>query len=533
MSRKFLWIIAIFMGFAMIALIMVQTYWINNAYRLKEKQFRQAVDRALYHVVNEIQERETIWNIMDEADVFDSTWQEEMAYWEHFNLDVNTRMGQDGQLDHSMYFSQRTKPGHQQHELTIVAGDSIYRIEQDSELSFVDTSLEGEIRFYQPQIREKIEKKMAENRIFIDRIMERMISPPGIPIEQRVDPEYLDQVIRRQFLNNGIDLEYEFAILRGNKDLAYRSSGYYYNGQMDHFVKALFPNDFFSGTGYLSLYFPRKASFLLRSLGFMGISSIILTVVIILSFFVTIFIIFRQKRLSEIKNDFVSNMTHELKTPISTISLASQMLSDETIPTESKNYGNISRIIRDESKRLGYQVEKVLQMAIFDQGRIKLKKKKTDINELIHNVITNFALQIEDNQGTVSEDYAAEHAVINVDGVHFTNMISNLVDNAIKYSGEAPSISVSTMNHNGKLIIRVEDKGIGIKKEDQRRIFEKFYRVPTGNIHNVKGFGLGLSYVKKIAEEHQGSVNLKSEPGRGTVFEISLPLNSKKNGHEH
>ncbi|KPL12016.1 MAG: hypothetical protein AMS23_09810 [Bacteroides sp. SM1_62] len=526
MSRKFLWIIAIFMGFAMIALIIVQAYWISNAYRLKEKQFSQLVNRALYNVVSEIQERETIWHIMDEAEVFDSTWQEEMAFWEQYNFDINASIGQDGKFDQSLHFSQRSSPGQQQHKLTIIADDTVLQIKQDPGIVFVDTGYGGNIHLYQPQIRKKIEKKMAENRIFIDRIMERMISPDA-PIEKRVDPDHLDQVIRRQFLNSGIDLDYEFAILRGNMDFAYKSSGYYYDDEMEHFGTALFPNDFFSRTGYLSLYFPRKTSFLLKSLGFMGISSIILTLVIILSFTVTIFIIFRQKRLSEIKNDFVSNMTHELKTPISTISLASQMLNDKTIPTESKNYDNISRILRDESKRLGYQVEKVLQMAIFDQGRIKLKKKKTDINELIHNVITNFTLQIEDKNGEIEEDYAADNAVIHVDSVHFTNMISNLVDNAIKYSVEKPAISVSTLNRNEKLIIRVKDNGIGIKKEDQRRIFEKFYRVPTGNVHNVKGFGLGLSYVKKIAEEHHGSVSLKSEPGKGTEFEISLPVNSK------
>ena len=526
MSRKFLWVIAIFMGFAMIALIIVQTYWINNAYRLKENQFRQAVDRALYNVVNEIQERETIWHIMDEAEVFDSSWQEEMAFWEGYQFDFNASLGPDGRLDQSLYFSQRSNPGHQGHQLTIITDDSVLRIGQDSGFIHVDSSYEGNIRFYQPQIRKKIEKKMTENRVFIDRIMERMISPEA-PIDQRIDPEYLDQVIRRQFLNNGIDLDYEFAILRGNMDLAYQSSGYYHDGEMDHFVKALFPNDFFSRTGYLSLYFPRKASFLLRSLGFMGISSVILTLVIILSFSVTIYVLFRQKRLSEIKNDFVSNMTHELKTPISTISLASQMLNDETIPNETKNYGKISRIIGDESKRLGYQVEKVLQMAIFDQGKIKLKPKRTDVNELIHNVVTSFALQIGNKNGSIEEDYAAENAIINVDNVHFTNMISNLVDNAIKYSRETPSIHVSTLSRNGKLIIRIKDKGIGIRKEDQRRIFEKFYRVPTGNVHNVKGFGLGLSYVKKIAEEHHGSVSLRSEPGKGTEFEISLPVHSK------
>ncbi len=528
MSRKFLWIIAIFMGLAMIALIIVQAYWITNAYRLKEKQFSQMVNSALYNVVSEIQERETIWHIMDEAQVYDSSWQEEMAHWEQYNLDINASIGLDGQIDQSVYFSQRSDQDEHSSELRIRSGDSILTIEQGPGFVHVDTSEAGNIQIYQPRkIQKKLEKRMAENRIFIDRVMKRMISP-GAPIEQRIEPDHLDQIIRRQFLNTGIDLEYEFAILRENRQFAYKSTDYYYDDEMEHFTTALFPNDFFSRTGFLSLYFPRKASFLLMSLGFMGTSSIILTLVIILSFLLTILIIFRQKRLSEIKNDFVSNMTHELKTPISTISLASQMLNDETIPTESKNFNNISRIIRDESKRLGYQVEKVLQMAIFDQGRIKLKTKKTDINDLIHNVITNFTLQIENKNGTIEEDYRADKAVMQVDNIHFTNMISNLVDNAIKYSGEEPALSVSTLNKNEKLIVRVKDSGIGIKKDDQRRIFEKFYRVPTGNIHNVKGFGLGLSYVKKIAEEHNGSVSLKSEPGIGTEFEISFPMNSKQ-----
>jgi two-component system phosphate regulon sensor histidine kinase PhoR len=519
MSRKFLWIIAIFMGFAMIALIIVQTYWINNAFRLKEKQFSQLVNRALYNVVSELQEREAVWHIMEEAQPFDTSWQEELAYFEQYNLDINATIGPDGQLDQSVYFTQRSNRDQHESELTIIADDSILRIEQNPGLVYADTGQTQDIR-------KRIEKKMAEDRVFIDRIMKRMIRP-NAPIEKRINPAQLDNVIQRQFQNSGIDAGYEFAILRENMEPAFESSNYYHDDETEYFVTALFPQDIFSRTGYLSLYFPRKTSFLLKSLGFMGISSIILTLVIILSFSVTIFIIFRQKRLSEIKNDFVSNMTHELKTPISTISLASQMLNDESIPAESKNYGNISRIIGDESKRLGYQVEKVLQMAIFDQGRIRLKKKKTDINDLIRNVITNFTLQIENKNGVIVEDYGAENAFLQVDNVHFTNMISNLVDNAIKYSGEEPAISVSTLNRDEKLIIRVKDNGIGIKKEDQRRIFEKFYRVPTGNIHNVKGFGLGLSYVKKIAEEHHGSVKLKSEPGMGSEFEITLPVNSK------
>jgi signal transduction histidine kinase len=216
-------------------------------------------------------------------------------------------------------------------------------------------------------------------------------------------------------------------------------------------------------------------------------------------------------------------MTHELKTPISTISLASQMINDPSIPAESKNMKNISRIIEDESKRLGYQVEKVLQMAIFDRGKLKLKLKQTDINDLILSVINNFTIQVDKLGGKITGELNAANSQVKIDTVHFTNVISNLVDNAVKYSPEKPEILVSTENKNGKLLIRIRDKGIGIKKEDQKRIFEKFYRVPTGNIHNVKGFGLGLSYVKKIVEEHEGSIAIKSELNKGTEFEICLP----------
>ena len=341
------------------------------------------------------------------------------------------------------------------------------------------------------------------------------------------DPlQTLNRIISKHLTGGGIDIDYEYAVLSENLEIAFHTDNYTQNEESDYFVTSLFPQDIFSRSGYLSMYFPRKTSFLFRSLGFMGISSMILTLVIVLSFSITIYIIFRQKRLSEIKNDFISNMTHELKTPISTISLASQMLNDSSIPDKSKNLTNIARIITDENRRLGYQVEKVLQMAIFDRGRIKLKKKNTDINELVHQVVTNFALQVTNKNGLVTEKYDAENANVEVDPVHFTNLISNLVDNAIKYSRDEPQVGIMTFNKNGKLYIRIRDNGIGIKKEDQRRIFEKFYRVPTGNIHNVKGFGLGLSYVKKIVEEHNGSIHLKSEVNKGSEFEISIPLHS-------
>lgn len=250
----------------------------------------------------------------------------------------------------------------------------------------------------------------------------------------------------------------------------------------------------------------------------------LLTTIIIVIFIVTLWVIFRQKRLSEIKNDFVNNMTHELKTPISTISLASQMLNDKSIPVENKNLSHISRVIETESKRLGYQVEKVLQMAVLDKGRLKLREKVVDVHEIIHSAVNNFGLQVEKRGGSLTWNPDAKKSVIKADEVHLTNVISNLLDNAVKYCKEKPEIELSTRNENDKLVITIKDHGIGISKEDQKRIFEKFYRVPTGNLHNVKGFGLGLSYVKKIIEIHNGSIDVKSEPNKGTRFDIFLPL---------
>lgn len=517
----------------MVGLILVQTYWINNAYRLKEKQFSQVVNQVLYNTVHSIQDREAMWHIMDEADFLDSTWEEaylnldgseDQVIREYkWNLDASIRSG--GDLNGSVYVYQRSVPGTEQHEITIIADDSIiHTVGPDQQF---DSNNLGQISIVHPsQIRRKLEEEMRSNKFFLDRMMNRMIAP-SLPLEKRVNQELLNHILDDQLARNGIDLDYEYAVLRDNLDVAYQSENFREHQEGEYYVASLFPRDVFAQSGYLSIYFPKRTSFLLRSLGFMGISSMIMTIIVILGFSLTIFIIFRQKRLSEIKNDFVSNMTHELKTPISTISLASQMLNDKSIPTKSKNFDNISRIIGDESKRLGYQVEKVLQMAIFDRGRLRLKRKKTDINELVDNVITNFDLQVKNKQGRISSDCRAENAVLEVDPVHLTNVVSNLVDNAIKYSREAPEIRIDTRNRNGHLLIRVADKGIGIKKEDQRRIFEKFYRVPTGNVHNVKGFGLGLSYVKKIIDEHRGSISIHSEFNKGTEFEISLPLNSK------
>jgi len=282
----------------------------------------------------------------------------------------------------------------------------------------------------------------------------------------------------------------------------------------------LFPEDVFVNSNFLNVYFPDKKNFVFKSLSYLAISSLLLSLAIVVSFAITIGIVFRQKRLSEIRNDFVSNMTHELKTPISTISLASQMLADKSIPTGIKNMEQISKIISEECRRLGNQVEKVLQTAVFDKGLLRLRLHEVDMHEIITGVMENFSIQVKSRNGKISTALNAMNFILQADQVHITNVLSNLLDNAIKYCNLSPDIRIETADKGDFLLINVTDNGIGIGKADQKRIFEKFYRVPTGNVHTVKGFGLGLSYVKMIIEEHQGYVDVESELYEGSTFKL-------------
>ena len=247
---------------------------------------------------------------------------------------------------------------------------------------------------------------------------------------------------------------------------------------------------------------------------------------VLITFIFTIVVIFRQKKLTEIKNDFINNMTHEFKTPISTISLAAQMLQDPSVGKSPQMFQHISNVINDETKRLRFQVEKVLQMSMFERQKVTMKMKDIDANELINGVINTFALKVEKHNGKITANLEAEESMIFVDEMHFTNVIFNLMDNAVKYKrpDEELLLNVRTWNESGRLLISIQDNGIGIKKEDLKKIFEKFYRVHTGNLHDVKGFGLGLAYVKKIVQDLKGTIRAESEVGVGTKFIIALPL---------
>ncbi|WP_315820862.1 HAMP domain-containing sensor histidine kinase [Paraflavitalea speifideaquila] len=254
----------------------------------------------------------------------------------------------------------------------------------------------------------------------------------------------------------------------------------------------------------------------------------VFTIMIIAAFYVTVTALLRQKKLSEIKNDFINNMTHEFKTPLATISLAVDALRNDKVLQDRTKMDYFSSIIKEENKRMNKHVETILQAAVMDRQELQLNKQPLHVHDLIHEIMDNYTLQLDEKQGRADLNLSARQDYIEADPVHFRNLISNLIDNAVKYSKENLVLKITTHSTNKNLVIRVEDNGIGMTKETVRRIFEKFYRAHTGNLHNVKGFGLGLSYVKTIVDAHNGKIKVESILGRGSAFTLELPLLKKK-----
>ena len=266
-------------------------------------------------------------------------------------------------------------------------------------------------------------------------------------------------------------------------------------------------------------------AYIFSSVRFM-IPSVAFTIVLLITFVFTIVVIFRQKRYTEIKNDFINNMTHELKTPIASISLAAQMLNDESVTKSPTMMKHLGTVIYDESKRLRFLVEKVLQMSMFDRKKAVFKKKKLDLNEMVENIANSFTLRVEHTGGKIYTEIEAVDSTIYVDEMHFQNVINNLLDNAVKYKkpDQPVYIYLKTWNDSSHLYLSIRDTGLGIKRDNLKKVVEKFYRVHTGNVHDVKGFGLGLAYVKKIVLLHQGDISVESDLGKGTKFTIKLPI---------
>jgi two-component system phosphate regulon sensor histidine kinase PhoR len=350
------------------------------------------------------------------------------------------------------------------------------------------------------------------------------------PIQERVNRFLLDTLLKKEFEENGITLPYEFAVQGNNPgNLLFSTANLQpTDWQQKSYKASLFPNETTQGQNSLFVYFPDQQRHIMSGMGVMFGGSGVLILVVMICFYLAVTTILRQKKLSDIKNDFINNMTHEFKTPISTIALAAEMAQENSAGgTASLNLPRLSRylgIIREENRRLGTHVEKVLQMALLDKGEVKLKKTLVNMTDLTTNALNSLSVQIENQNGIVDLEFEAENEQVLGDEVHLANVLNNLIDNAIKYSPEQLHLTIRTSNTNNGLELAITDKGIGMKREQLHRIFDTFYRVPTGNVHDVKGFGLGLSYVKTMVEAHGGTVTADSKPGEGSTFIIWLPI---------
>lgn len=341
-----------------------------------------------------------------------------------------------------------------------------------------------------------------------------------------IPPRLLDSLIRTEFKCLKVTKGYEYAVFnKVNKRIVM--------GNYTHYTKEILQSDFQQsvdalykpGSYFLSIYFPqKKAGVFMQLFGWMVLSAIFL-IAVAMSFWLTIRTVYQQKKWSEMKTDFINNMTHEFKTPISTIGVASEMLLKDEISKDIARTKKYASVILSENLRLQNQVEQVLQSAILEKGDVKLRLKSTDIHKLIHQTVENFQFRINEKKGSLVTSLEAHDYMVVVDRHHIINVLANLIDNAIKYSVNAPSIVVSSTSNKHHAIVRVADEGIGISKEDQKHIFKNLYRVHTGDVHDVKGFGIGLFYVYKILELHGGRIELESEPGKGSVFSMYLPLN--------
>jgi two-component system, OmpR family, phosphate regulon sensor histidine kinase PhoR len=518
MKRTTIVLLAIFFFLVISGLILIQLYWIKNAIVITDQQFRYNANKALESVVLDLEAQELIDYIVDEIDPESS---DSVTAIIPANSPLARRL--------SGYRSDPKLPeiyglGNPEKQFIISnSGQKIY-------ISAKDISPIPEEEITEPSsqvISAGLSKRVSNKIVYLESIMEKILrNTPDI--RERIDPVKINDQLRRALNNVGIHLDFEFSIRSGRLGTIWSTPGFTDKPGTNKFIIQLFPNDPVPSQNQIVLYCLQEKHYKFQQIGTLGILSLIFTLVLLMLATGTFIVIFRQKKMSEIRSDFINNMTHELKTPISTISLASQMIADKTIPDKDKNIGHLARVISDESMRLKFQVEKVLQMAIFERMKTKLSFSSMDIHNIINKAADNFSLQIENRSGKIRKDFQASDPIANVDEIHFLNAISNLIDNAIKYSINKPEIIISTRNSRKGIIISVEDNGLGISKENIKRIFDKFYRVHSGNVHNVKGFGLELSYVKKITEEHNGTIKVESQIGKGSKFIIIIPQNGLK-----
>lgn len=520
------------MGLALVGLVVFQVYWIGSIVSANEQAFKRDVQDALTTVAQKLEKKEALVVAVDnfhtnfafqspsekdsnQVELIESTFEKKVVAVQDIAKDSSKRPEWM-----SFYFD--SEQGDKKLKNVSITMKDPMPNEDKSNIYIMEGEVDSIImdnEEYQKRL-----KRIAKKSEYVQLAMHELFAGSKT-LDSRIDLVEADSLLKNSLMDRGIELTYDFGIFDPleEKFTIERITDDRSALESSDLRASLFPNDIMGVAGYLIIRFPDQESYLISKIWVTLLASLIFIVIILVCFSYAIHTIFKQKKLSEIKNDFINNMTHEFKTPISTVSLACEALRDEQVQNTDGLKERYLGIIHDENKRLGLQVEKVLQMAVIDRHDFKLKLEEVNVHEIIEKALANIQIQVTNKGGKISKDLQAINQTITADQMHLTNIVYNLLDNANKYSEDQPSIQIKTIDNARGIVIKIIDKGIGMSRDVVNKIFEKFYRIPTGNLHDVKGFGLGLAYVKNMVEAHGGVISVQSELRKGSEFTVFLP----------
>lgn len=525
MKKSYFFLLVAVMSLALVGAISVQGYWIKQSIALKEDQFDSAVSDVLIETSQKIAQREVSDYYEEFLKLKDSVGNPDKAHYKNFfffDKDLNTNettfyaheileqdysvankmfdngFGRDSSLIRA-YVSERTK--------------MVYR---------EDFGIDGKRTTITPITKLAISGRLTEyDRVILEDVLKERARL--VPIHERISAQELVLALDRAFELRGIDIDYEFGVYSSQLPTKIKSGGFEYSASNPYKVP-LFTDTEGDSDFSLHVTLPQKSTFLWRSILGTAVLSGVFSLLILLVFVSAIYQWIKQKKLSEIKSDFINNMTHEFKTPIATINLAVEALRNPKIAGDAEKFAKYTQMIKEENKRMNEQVENVLQISKLDKNQLDLIRQEVDFHDIIEDAIAAVSLILDNSGGYITTHLSAAPSVVSVSEMHMTNVVVNILENAVKYSGESPKIDVYTQTKGNKLLISIKDQGPGMGKQVLKQIFEKFYREPTGDLHNIKGHGLGLAYVKKIVALHKGQVYAESEKGKGSTFHVELPL---------
>ncbi len=542
MNKKIVIGLIVLMGVSITGIIIIQLVWMSNAIKLRNELFDRSVTEALNATTNRL-DNEVNFGLINHFSFNDFDLHENIEpnpplpplppltgpkrpvriimapqkKPQQIEMLINARRNQNYNFKH---FRKLIKNGNPKDSLIEVNADSLSKIYAHGIHRF--DSIVANFEYTQDSVG-KIKQEFKVRSQKLKRVARKAVQEIST-WEDEIPVDTLKFFLKKELQNRNIPITFETGIIRDSRVSSKTEKADSLLLKKSKYKANLYPNDIFQKDIKLTVYFPDKDTFIFKTLNWLLIASLLFSVIVLLTFAASIFFILKQKKISEMKSDFINNMTHEFKTPIATISVAADSIANPKVIGNPEKIGYFVEMIKKENRRMNRQVEDILTIARLDKKEFEFKWEAFNLHEVIENAIQSIVLQVEKKGGSITSELLAANPVATSDLNHFANLIYNLLDNANKYSLNEPQIKIATRNTTKGVLISVSDQGIGMSKVVQSRIFERFYRQTSGNIHNVKGFGLGLSYVKAVLEANKGSISVHSEAGKGSTFEVFIPF---------